>query len=85
VIRPAHGLSSDKVTDIQTNLNTGAWAPANGTLNAQLVVAYGRGRATRVYTTAYSLRAGQAALRRCIAAHGAHVSARLVPAARSVA
>lgn len=84
MICPAQGLSTEQVTDIQTNLNRGAWALANATSSPQLVVAYGRGRSTRIYTTAYSLRAGQAALRRCIAAHGPHVYARLVPAARSV-
>jgi hypothetical protein len=84
VIRPAQGLSTDQVTDSQTNLNTGSWTSANGTTSRQLVVAYGRGRSTRIYTTAYTLRAGQAALRRCIGAYGPHVSARLVPAARSV-
>jgi hypothetical protein len=72
-------------TRIPSNLNTGVWTSADQTSSNQLVVAYGRGRSTRVYTTAYSLRSGQLALRRCIAAHGPDVFARLVPAARSVA
>lgn len=84
MVRPAQGLSPEQVTDIQTNLNAGAWAPGTAPSSHQLVVAYGRGRSTRIYTTAYCPEAGQAALRRCIAAHGPDAAARLVPGARSV-
>src|SRR5262245_27566185 len=75
-----------------SNLNAGAWAaprtrrPAEPRetgeqhVGAQLVVIYGRGRATAVYAAAYNASQAEAALRRCIEHHGSRVSARVVPA-----
>lgn len=52
---------------------------ADRPVNGQLLIAYGRGpRATVIYTTAYTFKAAQAALRRCIAQHGEWACARVV-------
>ena len=80
-----------------TNLNAGSWAsparrPATGgpgetgarSVGEQLVIVYGRGRATAVYAAAYTAHQAEAALRRCIAHHGGRVSARVVPARSSL-
>ena len=80
-----------------TNLNAGSWAaPARrpaprgpgGTggrsVGEQLVIVYGRGRATAVYAAAYTAHQAEAALGRCIAHHGGRVSARVVPARSSL-
>ena len=81
-----------------SNLNAGSWAaaparrpPKSGpgaaadlTVGEQLVIVYGRGRATAVYAAAYTARQAEAALRRCIAHHGSRVSARVVPARSSL-
>ena len=66
-----------------TNLNAGSWAsPARSSakdgpgqtggrsVGEQLVIVYGRGRATAVYAAAYTAHQAEAALRRCIAHHG---------------
>jgi hypothetical protein len=47
-------------------------------VNAQLLIAYGRGRASVIYTAAYTVDAARAALERCVAAHGRWVCARIV-------
>jgi len=80
-----------------TNLNAGSWAsPARSpakdgpgqtggrSVGEQLVIVYGRGRATAVYAAAYTAHQAEAALRRCIAHHGGRVSARVVPARSSL-
>jgi hypothetical protein len=73
---------------MHTNLNTGAGVAvlaasaerARETVNDQLVVVYRRGRAARVYATAYTRADARRALRRCIAEYGLRRSARIVPA-----
>ena len=81
-----------------SNLNAGSWAvsparrPARSapggtgdrSIGEQFVIVYGRGRATAVYAAAYTAHQAEAALRRCIAHHGARVSARVVPARSSL-
>jgi len=81
-----------------SNLNAGSWAvapargPAKGgpggtgdrTVGEQLVIVYGRGRATTVYAAAYTAHQAETALRRCVAHHGGWVSARVVPARSSL-
>jgi hypothetical protein len=47
-------------------------------VNKQLLIAYGRGRASVIYTAAYTLETARAALERCVAAHGRWVCARIV-------
>jgi hypothetical protein len=74
-----------------SNLNAGAWAASRARRPAergqavgdQLVVIYGRGRATAVYAAAYNAAQAEAALERCIVHHGSRVSARVVPARSS--
>jgi hypothetical protein len=80
---------------VRSNLNAGSWVhrgpaasragrPAGLSVGDQLVVIYGRGRATAVYAAAYTAHQAEAALRRCIAHHGGRVSARVVPARSSL-
>ena len=80
---------------LRSNLNAGSWArrgpaasraprPASPSVGDQLVIIYGRGRATAVYAAAYTAHQAEAALRRCIAHHGGRVSARVVPARSSL-
>jgi hypothetical protein len=47
-------------------------------VNDQLLIAYGHGRATTIYTTAYTFNAAHTALERCIAHHGRWTRARIV-------
>ena len=53
-------------------------SPIHRPVNAQLLIAYGRGRASVVYAAAYTFAAAQAALERCVAEHGRWVCARIV-------
>jgi ribosomal protein L16/L10AE len=47
-------------------------------VNEQLLIAYGRGRASVIYTAAYTMEAARTALERCVTAHGRWVCARIV-------